>query len=82
MAIMVHQYAVLSPDYAVLISFLSGCIILILGILNLGVLVNFISIPVITGFTMAAATTVGSAQINNLFGISSRFYKYIDIFQF
>ncbi|XP_030558514.1 sodium-independent sulfate anion transporter [Drosophila novamexicana] len=69
MALMVNQYATISPDYAVLVCFLAGSIILILGLLNMGVLVRFISIPVITGFTMAAATTIGSAQINNLVGL-------------
>ncbi|XP_017077554.1 sodium-independent sulfate anion transporter [Drosophila eugracilis] len=71
MALMVNQYATISPDYAVLVCFLAGCIVLILGLLNMGVLVRFISIPVITGFTMAAATTIGSAQINNIVGLTS-----------
>ncbi|XP_016930385.2 sodium-independent sulfate anion transporter [Drosophila suzukii] len=72
MALMVNQYAEISPDYAVLVCFLAGCIVLILGLLNMGVLVRFISIPVITGFTMAAATTIGSAQINNIVGLTSQ----------
>ncbi|XP_068146445.1 sodium-independent sulfate anion transporter [Drosophila tropicalis] len=71
MALMVNQYATISPDYAVLVCFLAGSIILVLGLLNLGVLVRFISIPVITGFTMSAAVTIGSAQINNLVGLTS-----------
>lgn len=71
MALMVNQYATISPDYAVLVCFLAGCIVLLLGLLNMGVLVRFISIPVITGFTMAAATTIGSAQINNIVGLTS-----------
>ncbi|XP_016999178.2 sodium-independent sulfate anion transporter [Drosophila takahashii] len=71
MALMVNQYATISPDYAVLVCFLAGCIVLILGLLNMGVLVRFISIPVITGFTMAAAVTIGSAQINNIVGLTS-----------
>ncbi|XP_043644023.1 sodium-independent sulfate anion transporter [Drosophila teissieri] len=71
MALMVNQYATISPDYAVLVCFLAGCIVLVLGLLNMGVLVRFISIPVITGFTMAAATTIGSAQINNIVGLTS-----------
>jgi len=75
MALMVNQYAEISPDYAVLVCFLAGCIVLILGLLNMGVLVRFISIPVITGFTMAAATTIGSAQINNIVGLTSEFRK-------
>ncbi|KAH8291301.1 hypothetical protein KR054_010408, partial [Drosophila jambulina] len=72
MALMVNQYATISPDYAVLVCFLAGCIVLLLGLLNMGVLVRFISIPVITGFTMAAATTIGSAQINNIVGLTSK----------
>ncbi|KAH8277858.1 hypothetical protein KR018_008769, partial [Drosophila ironensis] len=71
MALMVKPYAEINPDYAVLLCFLAGCIVLIMGLLNMGVLVRFISIPVITGFTMAAATTIGSAQINNIVGLKS-----------
>ncbi|KAM7345057.1 sodium-independent sulfate anion transporter isoform 2-T2 [Cochliomyia hominivorax] len=71
MALMIHPYAIISPAYAPLVSFFAGCIILVLGLLNLGVLVRFISIPVIIGFTTAAAITIGSAQINNLFGIKA-----------
>ncbi|XP_012160443.1 sodium-independent sulfate anion transporter isoform X2 [Ceratitis capitata] len=70
MSIMVQANAY-NADFAILSCFLVGCVILLMGILNLGVLVQFISIPVTTGFTMAAAITIGSGQINNLFGISS-----------
>lgn len=49
MALMVHPYASIDPAYAPLIAFFAGCIILVLGLLNLGVLVRFISIPVIIG---------------------------------
>lgn len=71
MALMINAHAVISPDFAVLASFLCGCLMSLLGILNLGCLVQFISIPVITGFTAAAAATIGSAQINTLFGIKN-----------
>ncbi|XP_037885164.1 sodium-independent sulfate anion transporter-like [Glossina fuscipes] len=74
---MVQSHVSGSPDYAVLCCFLSGCIILCLGLLNLGVLVRFISIPVTTGFTMAAAITIASGQINNLFGIRSTSNEFI-----
>lgn len=66
-----------NPDIAVLLCFLSGCIIFVLGVLNLGVLMRFISVPVTTGFTMAAALTVGSGQINNLFGIQSNTNEFL-----
>lgn len=71
MALMIHSHGILSPDFAVLASFLCGCFILLLGFLNLGFLVQFISIPVVTGFTAAAAATIASAQINSLFGVKN-----------
>lgn len=63
-----------NADYAILTCFFTGVITFVIGILNLGVLVQFISIPVTTGFTMAAAITIASGQINNLFGISCKYF--------
>ncbi|KAH8278456.1 hypothetical protein KR018_003583, partial [Drosophila ironensis] len=70
MASMVHPYVGNNPAYAVLLCFMSGCIITLMGLLNLGVLMRFISVPVTTGFTMAAAITIASGQVNSLFGIT------------
>lgn len=72
MSLMIQTHISGNPDYAVLTCFLSGCVIFVLGILNLGVLVRFISVPVTTGFTLAASVTIASGQINNLFGIKSK----------
>jgi len=55
--------------YAVLLAFFSGIIIFIFGILQLGFLIDFISVPVIAGFTSAAALTIASGQIKGLLGI-------------
>ncbi|KAM8706994.1 hypothetical protein ACLKA7_011148 [Drosophila subpalustris] len=76
-SMMVNPHIDGNPDLAVLLCFLSGCLILLLGLLNLGVLVRFISMPVTTGFTLAAALTVGSGQINNLFGIESSSNEFL-----
>ncbi|KAH8358547.1 hypothetical protein KR093_000852, partial [Drosophila rubida] len=76
-SMMVHPHINGNPDLAVLLCFLSGCVILLLGLLNLGVLMRFISMPVTTGFTLAAALTVGSGQINNLFGIQSNSNEFL-----
>lgn len=78
MSLMVQKHVSDNPDYAVLSCFISGCIILLFGILNLGVLVRFISVPVVTGFTTAAAITIGSGQINSLFGVSTKSNEFID----
>ncbi|XP_050317205.1 sodium-independent sulfate anion transporter [Bactrocera neohumeralis] len=77
MSIMVQAHTH-NADYAILACFFTGVITLLMGVLNLGVLVQFISIPVTTGFTMAAAITIASGQINNLFGISSSSNEFIE----
>lgn len=40
--------------YASLISIISGAIMIVLGLFKLGLLVNFLSHPVISGFTSAS----------------------------
>ncbi|XP_036149375.1 sodium-independent sulfate anion transporter-like isoform X2 [Monomorium pharaonis] len=65
-------------DMAVLIAFLKGCIIALLGILHLGFLLDFISLPVITGFTSAAAINIASSQFKSLLGIPGRTESFLD----
>ncbi|MFA5242084.1 MAG: solute carrier family 23 protein [Sulfuricella sp.] len=55
---------------AILLALLVGLIQLALGIFKLGVVVNFLSHPVIVGFTNAAALIIGLSQLNKLFGVS------------
>ncbi len=55
---------------AVLLALMVGLIQLTLGVFKLGVVVSFLSHPVIVGFTNAAAIIIGLSQINKLFGIS------------
>lgn len=55
---------------AILLALLVGLIQLGLGIFKLGVVVNFLSHPVIVGFTNAAAIIIGLSQLNKLFGVS------------
>lgn len=55
---------------AILLAMLVGLLQLALGLLKLGVLVNFLSHPVIIGFTNAAAIIIGLSQLNKLFGVS------------
>ena len=69
MALMTGQHAQLGADYAVLLAFTSGLIIFLFGVFQLGFLIDFISMPVIAGFTSAAALTIASGQIKGLLGI-------------
>ncbi len=56
-------------EFAILLSFLMGAMQLIFGVFKLGFLVNFLSKPVISGFTSAAALIIGFNQFKHLFGI-------------
>jgi SulP family sulfate permease len=55
---------------AILLALLVGLIQVTLGVFKLGVVVNFLSHPVIVGFTNAAAIIIGLSQLNKLFGVS------------
>ncbi|XP_060802963.1 sodium-independent sulfate anion transporter isoform X2 [Amyelois transitella] len=70
LAALLSKYVAKSVDFAYLAAFLSGCLILLLGVLQLGFLLDFISKPVISGFTTAAALQIGAAQLKTLFRIS------------
>ena len=55
--------------YAILLSLLVGIFQFALGILRLGLLVNFISHPVVNGFTNAAAIIIATSQLAKIFGV-------------
>jgi SulP family sulfate permease len=55
---------------AILLSLMIGVFQLTLGLFRLGIVVNFLSHPVIVGFTNAAAIIIGLSQINKIFGLS------------
>lgn len=54
---------------AIVLSFLVGAVQLSLGLFRLGMVVNFLSHPVVVGFTNAAAIIIGLSQINKLIGV-------------
>jgi len=56
-------------EFAILLAFMVGVLQLLFGVFRLGFLVNFLSKPVISGFTMAAALIIGFNQFKHLFGI-------------
>ena len=53
---------------AILLAMMMGIIQLLLGIFRMGFLVNFLSKPVISGFTSAAAIIIGFSQLKHLLG--------------
>ena len=54
---------------AILLALLVGIIQLMLGVFKLGFLVDFLSHPVISGFTSAAALIIGLSQLKHLLGV-------------
>ncbi len=55
--------------YAVLLAFAVGLFQFLLGVLRLGIVVNLLSHPVITGFINAAALIIASSQLAKFFGV-------------
>lgn len=56
--------------YAIVLALFVGIFQLMLGLLRLGVLVNFLSHPVVIGFTNAAAIIIATSQLSKLFGVT------------
>ncbi len=54
---------------AIFLALYVGAIQVVMGTLRLGIVVNFLSKPVIAGFTAAAALIIGSSQLKHLLGI-------------
>lgn len=55
---------------AIALALMVGIIQFLLGAFRLGFLVNFLSHPVVSGFTSAAALIIGFSQLKHLLGIS------------
>lgn len=58
--------------YAVLLALISGVLQILFGLLRMGVLLNFLSHPVLIGFINAAALIIGLSQLPALLGVPAR----------
>jgi len=54
---------------SIMLSLMVGVLRLLLGVLRLGVLMNFVSHPVMMGFTNAAALIIGLSLLNTFFNV-------------
>lgn len=54
-----------------------GVLQLVMGLFRMGFLVNFLSHPVLSGFTSAAALIIGASQLKNLLGIDLPRTNYV-----
>ena len=78
-AVSLYVFATLAPlaapgssqyvGYALTLAFMAGVIMLALGLLRLGRVVNFVSHSVVVGFTAGAAVLIVASQLKNFFGL-------------
>ncbi|EDO48274.1 predicted protein, partial [Nematostella vectensis] len=74
MSLIVNQYCHYSEEdedtrFAIALAFFSGLIQFAMGFFRFGFLVRFISVPVISGFTSAAAITIAAGQLKSILGL-------------
>lgn len=62
--------------YAFLLAFMVGLFQLAMGMFRLGVLLNFLSHPVVLGFVNAAAIIIATSQLGKIFGVSAEKGEY------
>ncbi|MGB5560425.1 MAG: SulP family inorganic anion transporter, partial [Paracoccaceae bacterium] len=56
---------------AITLAFLSGLVLLAMGVFRLGFLANFLSHPVIAGFITASGILIATSQLKHILGISA-----------
>ncbi|MCP1318174.1 SulP family inorganic anion transporter [Halomonas sp. 707B3] len=73
-----------SPEYigaALVLAALSGLILIVMGVLRLGFLVNFLSHPVISGFVTASGILIAISQLKHIFGVEASGHNVVDLLQ-
>jgi len=60
-------------------AFTVGVIMIAMGLLRMGIVVNFISHSVMSAFTSAAGITIGTSQLKNIFGVTVPRYKVCSV---
>jgi SulP family sulfate permease len=71
-----------SPAYwtaAITLAFLSGAMLLAMGLLRLGFLANFLSHPVISGFITASALLITASQLKTLMGVTADGHSLLEL---
>lgn len=69
----------LGHTYGTLLTLISGVIQLIMGIVGLGIIIDFVSDPVSSGFTSAVALLIISSQVKDVLGIKAAGSTFVEI---
>jgi SulP family sulfate permease len=64
---------------AITLAFLSGAMLLVMGLLRFGFLANFLSHPVISGFISASALLIAAGQLKTLMGVPGGGHNLLDL---
>jgi SulP family sulfate permease len=64
---------------ALTLAFLSGVILLAMGVFKLGFLANFLSHPVIAGFITASGVIIATSQLKNIFGVDASGHNLLEL---
>lgn len=64
---------------AVALAFLSGLILILMGLFRLGILANFLSHPVISGFISASGLIIAASQLKHILGVDAGGHNLLDI---
>lgn len=64
---------------AITLAFLSGGMLLLMGVLRLGFLANFLSHPVISGFISASGLIIAASQLKTLMGVKAEGHNLVEL---
>ena len=71
-----------SPAYwtaAITLAFISGAMLMLMGLLRLGFLATFLSHPVISGFISASGLLIAASQLKTLMGVKAEGHNLLDL---
>jgi SulP family sulfate permease len=66
---------------AIMLAFLSGAFLILMGFLKLGFLANFLSHPVVSGFITASGIIIGLSQFKHILGIEASGDNLIELLE-
>lgn len=79
----IGQHAVPGSDaywaVAITLAFLSGVLLLAMGLMRLGFLANFLSHPVISGFISASGILIAASQLKTLMGVQAEGHNFFEL---
>ena len=64
---------------AIALAFISGLMLILMGVLRLGMLANFLSHPVISGFITASGIIIAASQLKHIFGVDASGHNLLEL---